>query len=55
MVRVEVVVREHGREFVYTVAEEPSMHEVRDLVARLRAYFGRNGRIRIVRDELAAD
>ncbi|HLW17808.1 MAG TPA: hypothetical protein VKV69_10665 [Actinomycetota bacterium] len=46
---VKVVVVEHGREFVHTVAEAPSLNAVRDVLERLRAYFGDgDGRIQIV-------
>jgi hypothetical protein len=50
MVRVQVVVKEHGREYVHTVAEGPSLDAVRDVLQKLRERFGDNRRIKIVRD-----
>ena len=44
------MVKEHGREFAHTVAEAASLDDVRDVLERLRAYFGSNGRIKIVED-----
>jgi hypothetical protein len=50
VVRIKVVVREHGRDFLHTVAEAASLDDVRDVLERLRAYFGSNGRIKIVEE-----
>jgi hypothetical protein len=39
MVRIEVVLVEHGQEFRYVVAEESSLDVLREVVERLRAHF----------------
>ena len=48
MIRVEVVVTEHGQELRYVVAEEPSLDTLRELIERLKAYFGESDRVRVV-------
>ena len=48
MVRVEVVLIEHGEEFRYVVAEEPQSESLRDLIQRLIAYFGESNRVKVV-------
>jgi len=51
VVTVRVVVVEHGREFVHTVAEAPSLDALRDVLERLRAHFGEDdGRVQIVQE-----
>jgi hypothetical protein len=39
MVRIEVVLVEHGQELRYVVAEEVSLETARELIERLRAHF----------------
>ena len=51
MVRIEVVLVEHGQEFRYVVAEEVSLDAARELIERLRAHFdGREDCVEVVRE-----
>lgn len=50
MVRVQVVIVEHGREYRYTVAEEASIDDAHDLIDRLQSHFASDGRVRVVSD-----
>jgi len=52
---VKVVVTEHGRDYVHTVAEAPSLEAVDDVLESLRAYFGDgNGRVRVMEEGATA-